>query len=86
MVKSDVAAFKKDPAYSGQFPTKWMPSYFYIAPEPFSESNKMVNSTMKMVRHKIVEEHRNEIEQLYHNSASKVSDELNLRSLEKLLN
>lgn len=86
LVKNEVAAFKNDPAYSGQFPSKWVPSYFYIAPEPFTESNKMVNSTMKMVRHKIVESHRNEIEQLYHHSASRVSDELNLRSLDKLLN
>ena len=85
-IKKDVETFKKDPVYAGQFPSKWLPSYFYIAPEPFSESNKMVNSTMKMVRHKIVEQHRNEIEKLYQPSASSLSDELNLQSLEKILN
>ncbi|MEQ9062925.1 MAG: AMP-binding protein [Vicingaceae bacterium] len=86
LIKKDVERFKKDPAYAGQFPSKWLPSYFFIAPEPFSESNKMVNSTMKMVRHKIIERHRVEIEQLYQPAASKVSDELNLQSLGAILN
>ena len=86
MVKNDIEAFKSDPVYAGQFPKKWTPSYFYIAPEPFSEENKMVNSTLKMVRYKILEGHKNEIDKLYEGSASQVSDELNLKSLDLLLN
>ena len=86
MVKREMEAFKSDPIYSGQFPAKWTPSYFYIAPEPFSEENKMVNSTLKMVRYKILEGHKNEIDKLYEGGAAQVSDELNLKTLDLLLN
>ena len=86
MVKQDLNAFKKDPVYSDKFPSKWTPSYFYIAPEPFSEENKMVNSTMKMVRFKIVEHYKNEIDSMYDSNPSNKTEEMNAKSLESLLN
>ena len=48
MVKHDLNAFKRDPAYANKFPQKWTPSYFYISPEQFTENNKMVNSFQPM--------------------------------------
>lgn len=86
LIKKDLHTFKKDPVYAKQFPQKWTPSFFYIAPEVFSEDNKMVNSTMKMVRHKVVEHHKGAIEKLYEPNASKKADELNIQSVKTMLN
>ncbi|HBH05270.1 MAG TPA: AMP-dependent synthetase [Flavobacteriales bacterium] len=84
-VRKDFFAYQKDAAYSGQFQTKWLPKYFFIAPEPFTEENQQVNSTMKMVRYKITEHYTEEIELLYGGSA-KEQEKINLSSIRKALN
>jgi len=84
-IRQEVNAFKKDPAYKNQFPLKWTPSQFYIAPEPFTEENKMVNSTLKMVRYKITESYQQEIDAMYQPGGSEKIDGLNEDSLNKIL-
>jgi len=86
IVKRDLNAFKNDPAYADKFPNKWTPSYFYIAPELFTEENKMVNSTLKMVRYKIVEHHKEQIDKMYEPNAADITKELNTQSLKRILN
>jgi long-chain acyl-CoA synthetase len=84
-IKQEVNAFKKDPAYKNQFPSKWTPSQFYIAPEPFTEQNKMVNSTLKMVRYKITESYEQQIDAMYQSGGAEKIDHLNEESLNKIL-
>jgi long-chain acyl-CoA synthetase len=84
-IKHEVNEFKKDPAYKNQFPSKWTPSQFYIAPEPFTEQNKMVNSTLKMVRYKITESYEQEINAMYQPGGTGKIDHLNEDSLNKIL-
>jgi len=67
----------------GYFQKKWLPSIFRIANEQFSEENKMINSTMKMVRYKITEEYKNLIEVMYTNWG-KTDKTHNTKMLEKL--
>jgi long-chain acyl-CoA synthetase len=43
----------------------WLPTTFQIIIEPFSEENKMVNSTMKLVRHRIFDHYGDRIEYMY---------------------
>jgi long-chain acyl-CoA synthetase len=74
-----------DPAYSGKFQKKWFPAVFRIAPENFNEQNKMVNSTMKMVRHKIVENYKNLIEEMY-SPNGKIDNSHNLAVLQRFFN
>lgn len=84
-IKQEVNAFKKDPSYKNQFPSKWIPSQFYIAPEPFTEENKMVNSTLKMVRYKITESYEQQIAAMYQSGGTEKIDDLNEASLNKIL-
>ena len=86
LIRKDLNSFKNDPAYANKFPAKWTPSYFYVAPEPFSEENKMVNSTMKMVRYKIVEKHKEKIDRMYDAGAADKTREINLQSVRSILN
>lgn len=83
-LKRDMNRFKEEPAYKGQFPEKWTPSTLFIAPEPFSEDNKMINSTLKMVRHKITEAYKNEIETMYQSGGLGKIEELNRESIGKI--
>lgn len=50
---------------AGRFPIQWTPRTFQIVPEPFSEENKMINSTMKMVRYRISEVYAELLEYMY---------------------
>ena len=52
-VKDEMLLFAKQEEFKGKFPTKWIPSLFQVIEIPFSEENQMINSTLKMVRHKI---------------------------------
>jgi len=46
-------AWKNESDGTAKFPPLWTPSTFQLITEPFSEQNKMINSTMKMVRYKM---------------------------------
>lgn len=53
-VKKSFYAFTRSSEYADKFPKQWIPSVFRIC-EPFTEQNQMVNSTMKIVRFKILQ-------------------------------
>ena len=77
--------FKENKNYKDKFPEKWIPSTFRIIEEAFSEQNQMVNSTMKMVRHKITEYYIDEIEFMYSKDGNKPVNERNIKTISKFL-
>ena len=64
-VEADVARYKSGGEFAGMFPERWLPSTFIIAKEPFTEQNKMINSTMKMVRSKVEQAYKERILHAY---------------------
>jgi len=84
-IKQDFYKFKETAEYRNQFPEKWIPSTFQIVSEPFTEQNHMINSTMKMVRHKIQEAYLDKIEVMYTPEGSNSVNEINLQTLNKYL-
>ncbi len=71
-LKKSFYQFKTEKDYARKFSDKWIPSIFTIADEAFSEENKMINSTMKMVRYKIVTHYQTEINAMYANEKIRV--------------
>lgn len=63
-IKRDLDRFKAKEEFGGLFPERWLPVTFVVADEPFSEQNRMINSTMKMVRSKVEEAYKERIESL----------------------
>ncbi|MCC8095650.1 MAG: AMP-binding protein [Tannerellaceae bacterium] len=57
--------FRKGGDLAGMFPDRWLPATFAILPEPFTEQNGMVNSTMKVVRGKVEKTYMDRIEYMY---------------------
>lgn len=64
-IESELNKYRKGGIYEGMFPERWLPSTFTLLPEPFSEQNQMINSTMKMVRGKIEKAYQERINELY---------------------
>lgn len=64
LVESEINEYR-DGKYAGEFPTKWLPASFAILGEGFTEENKFMNSTMKMVRGKITEFYKARLDYMY---------------------
>jgi len=58
-----------------------MPSTFAIIEKPFSEADKLVNSTMKLVRYKVIEFYSERINQMY---GHKEHEKLNIDVIKNL--
>ncbi len=84
-IKKSLYQFKSEPDFINKFPEKWIPSVFRIVAEPFTEENKMINSTMKMVRYKIVEAYKEDIEEMYESKSGNIVTSKNEEIIKKLL-
>ena len=66
------------------FPQRWLPVSFGILEEGFSEDNSLMNSTMKIVRGKIMDKYQDLIDYLYTSDAKDVANERNIEEVEKM--
>jgi long-chain acyl-CoA synthetase len=65
LFQAEIDAFRKGGSREGMFETEWLPAAFGILGEGFTEENRMLNSTMKMVRRRIVEFYQNRLDHLF---------------------
>ena len=79
--EKELNKYKKGGEFEGMFPERWLPSTFAILPEPFTEQNQMINSTMKMVRGKIEKAYAQRIDFLYTAEGKQIFNQQNLDSL-----
>ncbi len=81
MVQQEINAFRKGGKFDGQFPERWLPAAVAILPEAFTEQNHLVNSTMKMVRGKITERFKKELDYLYTPEAKEIKNAMNIQAV-----
>ena len=67
--------------FAGMFPEQWLPKAIAVLPEPFTEQNHMVNSTMKIVRGKVEEYYADRIEYAYTPEGKELLNEQNMAAL-----
>ena len=84
-LKNEILLFSKQIEFKDKFPGKWIPSNFQIIAEEFSEDNQMINSTLKMVRHKITETYQNRLDLMYGAKAQDKALLENIKMLEDLV-
>src|SRR6056297_2631681 len=65
LIRSEVDQFKKGGELEDQFPDRWLPTAIAVLGEGFTEENKMLNSTLKIVRRNIEKNYKQRIEYLY---------------------
>ncbi|HHT21767.1 MAG TPA: AMP-binding protein [Bacteroidales bacterium] len=85
LIEKQIAKYLKGGKYEDLFPTRWIPSGFAILEEPFSDKNGMVNSTMKIVKHKVYEAYASRIDELYTTEGKKATSPSNIKALENVL-
>jgi len=65
LLKAEIDAYRTGGMYQDMFPQRWMPTAVGVLPEAFTEENKLVNSTMKVVRDKVVSYFKDYVDYLY---------------------
>lgn len=84
IIQSEINDFKKGGKFEGEFPERWLPSAVAVLEEGFTEQNKMMNSTMKVVRGRVTNFYKTRIENLYKPGAKIITNESNIRAIEKV--
>lgn len=85
LIMSDIDEYLSGGKYENMFPGRWLPAALGVMEEPFTEENRMLNSTMKMVRKKVVERYRDLIDYLFTSKGKNIVNERNLEVIKKLL-
>ena len=83
ILKLEIDAYRKGGKFEGMFPERWLPTAIMILPEAFTEQNHSLNSTLKMVRGKITEYFKNEMDFIYTVEAKDFANTKNLESIRK---
>ncbi len=83
LIHGEVNEYFKGGKYEGEFPERWLPSNIAILPEAFTEQNRLMNSTMKVVRGKVVEYFDDELEHLYSSEAKMPVNKRNLSNVRR---
>jgi long-chain acyl-CoA synthetase len=85
LLDRELARYQPGGSDEGKFPARWLPSACAVLDEPFTEQNRLLNSTMKMVRGRIEERYRDRIAELHGPEAKDAGVRKNLDALARLL-
>ena len=85
LIADEIAQYLKGGSNDGLFPYRWIPTAFALIEEPFSEQNGLINSTMKIVKHKVYERYAQEIELLHTAEGKLPNSKRNLEVLGRIL-
>ncbi len=83
-IQSEIDRFLPGGDLDNLFPARWLPTAVWVMTEPFSEQNKMINSTMKMVRPAITEFYKEALAYLYTPDAKDICNKKNISHIEIL--
>jgi long-chain acyl-CoA synthetase len=84
LLENEVYEYRTNGKYGNMFPQRWLPVATGILEEGFTEDNGLMNSTMKIVRGKIMDKYMDLIDYLYTPNAKDVSNERNIEEIEKM--
>ncbi|MCK9204354.1 MAG: AMP-binding protein [Bacteroidales bacterium] len=84
-IEKDLLEYRPDGKFGDLFPQRWLPSAIAILGEHFSEENRLMNSTAKIVRGKIIERYKEDLDFLYSSEAKYIYNKRNLEVMEQLL-
>lgn len=83
-IEEEINQYNEGGKFSGLFPKRWIPSAIAVLGEPFTEQNHLLNSTLKMVRGKIIEYYRNRIDFLFTQDGKNIINHQNLTIIGRL--
>ena len=80
-IQEEIDSYRKGGSHEGMFPERWLPAAVAVLPEPFTEQNGLVNSTMKIVRGKVEKHYADRIDYAYTAEGKNLLNEKNIESL-----
>ena len=81
LLQNEVNMYRKGGRLEGMFPERWLPAAVCVLPEPWTEQNHFLNSSMKVVRGRIEEAYKNHMAFAYTPEGKNIVNEMNLASL-----
>ena len=86
LLESEINQYKQGGSYGELFPFRWLPAAIAVIEEPFDIDNRLLNSTGKMVRSRIIEHYKDKIDFLYTLEAKDIVNPRNLEALKNVIN
>jgi long-chain acyl-CoA synthetase len=83
LIEGAIHDFREGGGHAGIFPQRWLPAAVAVLGEGFTEQNRFLNSTLKMVRGRITEHYRNRIDYLYTPKAKDIHNPQNMNIIGK---
>ena len=80
-LQREINEYRKGGKHEGMFPERWLPAAVAVLPEPFTEQNGLVNSTMKVIRGKVEERYARRIAALYESNGKDILNQDNIDAL-----
>ena len=81
LLQDEVNMYRKGGRMFGAFPERWLPAAVCVLPEPWTEQNHFLNSSMKVVRGRVEETYKANMEFAYTPEGKNIVNDMNLASL-----
>ena len=81
LLQNEVNMYRKGGRLFGAFPERWLPAAVCVLPEPWTEQNHFLNSSMKVVRGRVEEAYKANMEYAYTPEGKNIVNDMNLASL-----
>ncbi len=81
LLQKEVNMYRPGERLAGEFPERWLPAAVCVLPEPWTEQNHFLNSSMKVVRGRVEEAYKAHMEYAYTPEGKNIINEMNLASL-----
>ena len=80
-LQDEVNMYRPEGRLHGMFPERWLPAAVCVLPEPWTEQNHFLNSSMKVVRGRIEEAYKANMAYAYTPEGKNIVNPMNLASL-----
>ena len=81
LLQEEVNMYRKGGRLFGAFPERWLPAAVCVLPEPWTEQNHFLNSSMKVVRGRVEEAYKANMDFAYTPEGKNIVNDMNLASL-----
>ena len=81
LLQDEVNMYRKGGRNFGAFPERWLPAAVCVLPEPWTEQNHFLNSSMKVVRGRVEDAYKANMEYAYTPEGKNIVNDINLASL-----
>ena len=81
LLQEEVNMYRKGGRMFGAFPERWLPAAVCVLPEPWTEQNHFLNSSMKVVRGRVEDAYKANMAYAYTPEGKNIVNEMNMASL-----